>query len=267
MGFFLEHTLHKLALLLMAVLAAGPVDYSLTTPMPHSSKSSLVRQDLTGNLFVGGYQAFTISSRGNITFHMYERKYIYVRQRLRELYATGTVHSLSEIACNTGLMSLIAEQVGYSPIFAFDYGHGEIEALQQIVALRRSDAIRPMLLNFEQAPVPPADVVICGAVIHWLYYVSDKFLGDLRAIIKHISKAVGRYLIIEWILPQEMQHLNQSKMTTEGLKKLYAAAKGGSVSSEGYNTKNFEALLSRYVGDVESKQYIRGVIYVVKRRQ
>lgn len=253
--------------------AAAAANYTMSECVHGRDLSSHVKHGDGGALTVTGYQSFHISAEGNLTFGVYNTKYEYVRTLLHSLRGTGTVHSLTEIGCNTGLMSLVAQREGFAPVYAFDSMDQNIEVLREVVEARQlQHAVHPMVQSFDGEPVPPADVVICGAVVHWLYYVSaPRFLGDLHAIVEHIAKAVGAYLVMEWIRPEELDHkvaalLPTVNNATSDMQKLLYARHAG-VSSANYTQAHFEELLQHHIGSIESKFNERGIIYLIRRRK
>ena len=94
------------------------------------------------------------------------------------------------------------------------------------------------------------------ALIHWIYSCTS-INGNFDKIFKYISRYVKKYLLIEWISPNDgcikmFDHTNYNK----------------SCHDETYNVTNFEKSLKKNIGSIINKQELDGktrILYIVKK--
>ena len=154
-------------------------------------------------LIVDGYQKFELYAEtpGQPVVHHYERKFAYIKSLLTRFGTEEGCHSLIDIGCSAGLISLIGKGAGMERIDSLDHDPEYIGIVRKISAWANIGEIRPREFNFGAALPAPADVVICGALIHWVFCRTADFHNSFDRIFDYLLAAVrpGKFLVIEWI--------------------------------------------------------------------
>jgi hypothetical protein len=163
-------------------------------------------------LCVGGYHRFVVQrATGKITLHSKPGKF----SLLHTLFATYVrkrhARTLVDIGCSGGLSSFLAIQAGFKHALCLDHDLEYIELVTTVARLLAVDqrvaahkfSFGDTIGQFSQ-PAFPADVVLCGAIIHWVYSLTADF-GSFDLIFDYLMPFVkpNGLLMIEWIDEQD----------------------------------------------------------------
>lgn len=201
---------------------------------PHSngSQSEVPTCKLIGNRCeVGGYQSFVLYKNKVVVTGGYKNKFNYIRTFLQE--KQGQCHSVSDIGTSNGLMSFIANEFGYSQVYALDHDIECVNLIKAMTTFLNIDNVISKCYSFGQEH-KKTDIVIAGALIHWIYSCTATY-GNFDTIMKVFTELVGKYLIIEWVDP-----------TDPAIKAFKHTSFNKDVISEDYNEVNFSNSLERH---------------------
>ena len=176
---------------------ANPCFKSFRQRNGQGSQKESPQISLGRDIVVSGYQKFNFS-RPKFDLNFRGKKYEYLQQHLPKLtYRCGHTCHFVDIGSNTGLVSFIAERAGFPEITALDHDIPAIDILQKAANAVHSN-IKGRQFKFGQ-PLPSADVVFCGALIHWVFCLTADFEGDFLRIVQYVAKSARHYLIFEWV--------------------------------------------------------------------
>jgi hypothetical protein len=208
---------------------------------PNGSQSEIPTLTITPtDITVDGYQRYGIvRSTGELRVINKPHKFATLQHVLQE-FATQGCHSFIDVGCSAGLTSLLALKSGFTTIGCLDHDCEYIEQLNVILTvLTPSAQMTARVYSFGDQiesliGVSSADVVFCGALIHWIYCLTANY-HKFDPIIEYLVKYTSKYLMIEWVDPnddaiQHFGHLNRSAVP----------------GSEPYTTENFERALRKY---------------------
>ena len=163
-------------------------------------------------LYVGGYHRFVVQrATGKITLHSKPGKF----SLLHTLFATYVrerhARTLVDIGCSGGLSSFLAIQAGFKHALCLDHDLEYIELVTTVARLLAVDqrvaahkfSFGDSIEQFSQ-PAFPADAVLCGAIIHWVYSLTADF-GSFDLLFDYLMPFVkpNGLLMIEWINEQD----------------------------------------------------------------
>jgi hypothetical protein len=204
------------AVLRLAVLSAGLPAVIATFEIagdPRSSRTegtqievpSLAFLNDNRTLAVNGYHAYRLEA-GNVdnpVILKHEPKFRFLKSlfsRLNREYGTRT---MIDIGCSGGLISLSGAAAGLAHIDSLDHDKEYIEMFQKIVSWAgKETSVVPQRFSFGDKLPGPADLVVCGALIHWVYCRTADFQKSFERIFEYLFAAVnpGKFLVIEWVL-------------------------------------------------------------------
>ena len=163
------------------------------------SQQEIPRINVDGSkVVVSGYQNFELTPT-DLEFRGHA-KYSYLQTQFTKLVAhCGTACRFLDIGSNTGLVSFIAERDGFAHVQALDHDGAAIDVVQKAAKAVHSK-VDGRVFSFGDA-LPEADVVFCGALIHWVFCLTADFKGDFLRIVQYLAKAARRHLVIEWVDP------------------------------------------------------------------
>lgn len=223
-------------------------------------------------LFVRGYQDYDLHAgtleRPKVRHHA--SKFEYIRSLLKGLVKDEHCSTMIDIGCSAGLISLIGKGAGFGSVHSLDHDGEYIAMLRRIVTWAHLDAsIMPSEFSFG-APLPAAaDLVICGALIHWVFCRTANFQNNFDRIFGYLFASVnpGKFLVVEWIDTGDsymrglMQNSNWwpercfDNQTADGKKQI------------SYSRANFESAALRHAVIVSKKapQSRTRVFYVLRK--
>merc|ERR1711988_636182 len=146
---------------------------------------------------------------------------------------------MGDIGCNNGLSSLLAQEVGYDNIISLDHDSEAIGVLKEVVKLQNSTTVYPQKYSFGDPFDTKVDVVLCGALIHWVFTCTADF-GKFDLIIQYLLTTNLKMLLIEWVDPKD------------GAIKSFHHLDCGTTPKEKYSVKNFEKSLLK-IGEIREK--------------
>lgn len=204
---------------------------------------------------VNGYQGYWLDLKSHdMTFKNKVPKFNYIKSILDDLHSTSGATTLTDIGCSGGEISFIAEHLGYNRIDCLDHDPEYVSTVEKLIVMQQlTDIVYPKVFSFGER-FRESDVVVCGAIIHWVFSCTADF-GDFNVITKYLLDSVKKFLLIEWIDPKDpaimgFHHLNCNSKPTIQV----------------YSVENFELALSRY-GTIISKKAVDGptrVMYLVQ---
>ena len=214
-----------------------------------------------GAVNVRGYQRYNISTGGEITFEGTKRhKFLAIKTVLARLRTENGLDSLIDVGCNSGLVSLIAQQAGYRDVLGLDHDPQYVDVFNRVANARHATGLRASVFSFGSPMPTTADVVFCGAILHWVYCLTANFVKEgFGGILKYLLQYTSEFLLVEWIDPSDrdvrgFQHIR--KCGVKGLEHQYTRA-------------NFERAISQHA-TLESKQDLdmstghKRVLYVMR---
>ena len=169
-----------------------------------SEVPTITAADDNTRLIVRGYQAFDLHARNlnQPVVQHYVRKFAYIKQLLARLWMEEGCRSMIDIGCSAGLISLIGKGVGFERIHSLDHDAEYVDVVRRIASWAKFDeSILPREFSFGAALPATADVVFCGALIHWVFCRTADFQNSFDRIFDYLLSAVrpGKFLVIEWI--------------------------------------------------------------------
>ena len=202
------------------------------------------------NISVDGYQRFELSNN-DITIKSKIDKYNNISQVLQDLKC----ESICDIGCSNGLVGYIANSIGFKNITLLDHDKDCIKLIKNINKHFNFSNIKAKEYSFYEE-IEQHDVVSMFAIIHWIFSCTAGY-GNFDDIFETISPVIKKYLIIEWVDPNDsairsFQHLRFNE----------------NIHKENYNVKNFVKSLEKKIGTVEKiidSEKTSRKIYVVKR--
>eukprot|EP00326_Haptolina_ericina_P024663 CAMPEP_0181184346 /NCGR_PEP_ID=MMETSP1096-20121128/8915_1 /TAXON_ID=156174 ORGANISM="Chrysochromulina ericina, Strain CCMP281" /NCGR_SAMPLE_ID=MMETSP1096 /ASSEMBLY_ACC=CAM_ASM_000453 /LENGTH=249 /DNA_ID=CAMNT_0023273097 /DNA_START=19 /DNA_END=769 /DNA_ORIENTATION=- len=179
-------------------------------------------------------------------------KYNVIQGVLATLLNSTSSKTLVDVGCNTGLVAFIANQLGFSKVFALDHDADAVKVVRTIAAERTLSVVAKEF-TFGETPIPPADIVYCGALIHWVFCLTANFEGSFRRVLQYLVAQAPRILIIEWVAPED-----------RAIRSFHHIEKCSGPLEDTYTTKAFEAALS-HMGTIEHRVHTdtTRVLYVL----
>ena len=210
---------------------------------------TITAADDNTRLIVRGYQAFDLHARNldQPVVQHYVRKFAYIKQLLTRLWMEEGCRSMIDIGCSAGLISLIGKGVGFERIHSLDHDAEYVDVVRRITSWAKFDeSILPREFSFGAALPATADVVFCGALIHWVFCRTADFQNSFDRIFDYLLSAVrpGKFLVIEWISDGT---ISNPKWWPERC----VANESRQSSSYAYTRAGFEAAASRRADLVE----------------
>jgi len=193
------------------------------------------------NIRVLGYQDFTINKKTKlIKYNKKNSKFSYINELLYNLNKDNCT-TIVDIGCNSGLTSLIALKNGFEHIVSLDHDSEYIDILRTIKQNCNITKINESVFSFGSPITEKFDVVFCGAIIHWIFSLTADF-RNFNSIMKYLVPLTNKYLVIEWIHPNDgaIKSFNH-------IKKRYRK------EDEAYTTKNFEIAVKQYTNIISKK--------------
>ena len=207
--------------------------------------------NIVGNrAIVSGYQHYELTPT-SLAFSGHP-KYNYLKEHLSTLKSScGDACQFLDIGSNTGLVSFIAERRGFARITALDHDAPAIEVIKKTAQLVESK-VNASVFSFGDI-LPTADVIFCGALIHWVFCLTANFQQDFNRIVHYLARSARRYLIIEWVEPNDgaiksFRHINRC----------------GRGAVEKYSRPSFTRALKTIGTIVDLKQFGTRVLFTVR---
>lgn len=209
----------------------------------------LVKNDI----HISGYQKYTISGY-KINFLSKKYKYNKILTILKD-FKKKDCKSIIDIGTSNGLVPLLANFNGYISC-GLDHDMECIHLINQIIKNKKLLKISCKSYNWGDKINKKYDIVSMFALIHWIYSCTS-INGNFDKIFSYISDYIGKYLLIEWVSPEDgcikqFNHISFNK----------------NYHSEEYNVENFEKSLKKNIGKIISKEPLEGktrILYIVKK--
>ncbi len=186
---------------------------------------------LNGTCIVTGYQYYTITKNNLVVNQGYKAKFYYIKNFL--LQHTENCSSVLDIGASNGLVSFVAAQAGYPIVHALDH---DLDCIQVITKIKRHLQIQtvfPQVYSFGDDH-SPADIVIVGALIHWIYSCTALY-GNFDEITRYLRGLTKKYLLIEWVNPND-----------PAIRSFHHTSFNRDVIKEPYTRANFLASMKKY---------------------
>ncbi len=217
------------------------------------SQSEIPRIYIKDNIItVSGYQSFIIYD-DKITYKSKVKKYNILEQLIDKF--KSECESITDIGCSNGLISFISSQKGYN-VLALDHDEECIHVMNRIITHFNINNIICKKFSFGNKIDIKSDILVMLALIHWIYSCTALY-GNFDKIFQYLSQYVNKYLLIEWISPNDtairkFKHLNFNKQ----------------IHGEIYNVINFENSLKKNIGRIIDKILIdknTRFLYIVEK--
>ena len=219
-----------------------------------SQKEEPSLEILNGTITVRGYQKFSISENGAITYE--GPKYFYIVELLKGLKNISDCNTFADIGGNTGLVSFLAcsDTVGFKHALLLDHDMPCLNIAKAVSAVTHTN-ISAQRFDFGD-PIPVVDVLFCGAIIHWIFCLTADFKGNFDMIMQYLSRSTKKYVVIEWVdkndgAMRRFDHIGKCRSIR---------------NTETYNREDFEKALYS-IGSIKySKSFGQRTIYTVERK-
>ena len=189
-----------------------------------------------GKCTVGGYQQYVITTNNLQVVGNYFGKFNYIKSFLRS--HVQDCERVSDLGASNGLVTFTAAQLGYPTIHALDHDLSCIQVMNKIKANLKFDTVHPTNWSFgDQSPA--SDIVIVGALIHWVYSCTALY-GNFDEIIEYLRGLTTRYMLIEWVNPNDA-----------AIKVFHHTSFNKSIIKEPYTRDNFLDSVKKYFSSVE----------------
>lgn len=208
---------------------------------PHRSQNNGSQSEVPSVTFkdwtchVGGYQSYILTKDKVLFRNHYASKFQFIRKFLQDHKAE--CNSVMDIGASNGLVSFTANTLNYDKIYALDHDRECIALIKAINAYLNIDKVQAIEYSFGDNH-QGADVVIMGALIHWVYSCTATY-GNFNSIIEYVRKLTHKYLIIEWVDPSD-RAIQSFKHTSYNYE----------VIQESYTEENFKQSLNKYFSNV-----------------
>lgn len=206
-------------------------------------------------VIVSGYQRFSIFKNKKIVFKQKVNKFEKIKSVLSGLYSDVSSKSITDIGCSSGLVSFIANSLGYNKIQALDHDTEYVNIVDSLCGnldiVNINTSIKQFGDDFEKT-----DVVLMLALIHWIFSCTSEY-GSFDLIFEEIKEKVGDYLLIEWVDPKDgaIKFFNHTSYNKEVIK-------------EEYSVENFEKSILKNFSSIEDRIKLDGeyrVLYIIKK--
>jgi len=204
---------------------------------------------------VTGYQTYDLNlDTKEIVFVHKIQKFKYIQNVLLNL--SSACNTLVDMGCSGGEISFIAQHMGYTRVDSLDHDSEYISTVKKLVEYQGLEkVVFPKVFDFGD-PLREADVLVCGAIIHWVFSLTANF-GDFNAIMKYLFGGVGKFLLIEWVDRNDV-----------AIRSFHHLDRNNNPTKEEYNVENFERALQKY-GTILSSKAVDGstrVMYLVEKK-
>jgi 2-polyprenyl-3-methyl-5-hydroxy-6-metoxy-1,4-benzoquinol methylase len=227
-------------------------------PVGTQSEVPIVNIASDGAVRVRGYQNYDIYTDGQITFRTKAHKFSKIEAIFAKLHTHHGFTSLIDVGCNAGLISMIAWRTGFRHVMGLDHDSEYVETFNRVAAARNAtDSLHAQVFSFGTPMPTRAEVVFCGAILHWVFCLTADFSsGGFDSILRYLLQFASEYLLVEWIDPSDdammgFQHIK--KCGIDGIENRYTVA-------------NFERAVATHT-TLMSKQSLDGpsrVLYVMR---
>ena len=175
-----------------------------------------------GKCVIGGYQHFTITKKDLVVGRGYQGKFRYIKSFLQSHLAD--CQSVSDLGASNGLVSFTAAQVGYPTVHALDHDLACIRVMNEIKKCLDIQTVHPKEWSFGNDHTP-TDIVIVGALIHWIYSCTALY-GNFDEIIEYLRGLTNKFLLIEWVNPNDpaIKCFNHTSFNKSIIKEPYTRA-------------------------------------------
>jgi hypothetical protein len=204
-------------------------------------------------IFVSGYQKYIIY-KDRIDYETKKQKYNKIKEILLDLKKKHNIDSVTDIGCSAGIASYISYFLNINKTYALDHDNEYLEIIRKINNKFNITNVIPEHFSFGDSMVN-SDVIMMLALIHWIYSCTNLY-GNFKDIFEYLNKYVNKYLLIEWIDPNDkaiqiFNHINYNK----------------DIIKEEYSKENFEKGL-KIIGEIEDIIPVDGptrVLYIVRK--
>lgn len=183
---------------------------------------------------VGGYQAYILTKEKVLFRNHYAAKFEFIRKFLND--HDHECKSITDLGSSNGLVSFTANTLDYSTIYALDHDRECIALTRAISAYLNIECVQASEYSFGDDHCT-TDIVVMGALIHWVYSCTSTY-GNFDAIIEYVRKLTNKYLIIEWVDPED-----------SAIKSFRHISYNAEVIKEPYTEENFQKSLQKHFSE------------------
>lgn len=175
-----------------------------TQPYKNSRRSGKGSQQETptvkcneGQCIVGGYQHFTITHDILNVTGGYQGKFAFIKNFLRQ---HRDCESVMDVGASNGLVAFTAVQLGFRDVHALDH---DVDCIKLIDTINDELDLNTNAIKWSFGdPHPACDIVIVGALIHWVYSCTALY-GNFDEIVTYLHGLTNQHLLIEWVNPND----------------------------------------------------------------
>ena len=252
------------ALVALLVPSAHAAEHAYRDPsrkVGSQSEVPVVTVDSRG-ISVRSYQSYNIDAdSGNLTYVGKSRKFSAIEDLLTRLHRDHGLTSLIDVGCNAGLTSMIAWRAGFRDVLGLDHDSEYVGVFNRVAAAREvTNGLRASVFSFGSPMPTTAQVLFCGAILHWVFCLTANFASKgFGGILKYLLQYSSEYLLVEWIDPSDTAVKSFSHIKKCGIAGLESQ----------YSVTNFESAVADHATLV-SKLPLDGpgrVLYVLRVRR
>lgn len=185
---------------------------------------------------IDGYQKFEINKNILNYIGPYKNKFNFIYKFIVNVKNECT--SITDIGASNGAIAFMAARSGYKKVYALDHDKECVDVIYRLKNALNMDNICAKIYSFGE-PHPATDIVIATALIHWVYSCTALF-GNFDKIISLLRNMSLRYLLIEWVDPQDL-----------AIRSFKHTSFNKSIITEEYNKNNFIKTLEKYFRKTE----------------
>lgn len=194
-----------------------------------------------GVVNMSGYQKFTLT-QNSVKPESYAPKFKFIENFIKREH--GACKSLADLGCSNGMVCFMANQIGYEKVYALDHDLECINVIKRAKQALNFNNIIEKQYSFGDE-LEPVDVIIMGALIHWIYSCTALY-GSFDKIIEYLRQRTGKVLLIEWVDSQDV-----------AIKSFKHTKFNHSIIKEPYTRENFLKSLRKHFKSVEKVFTVR----------
>jgi len=146
---------------------------------------------------IGGYQNYRLTNKCGVTcLGNYRGKFKYIDSFLQN----SDSDTVLDLGASNGLVSFLASKYA-KQISALDHDTECVSLIQKLIKFTNVKNVTAKQWSFGD-PVEPADTVIVGALIHWVFSCTANY-GNFTDIIDYLDGLTLKNLLIEWVDPKD----------------------------------------------------------------
>lgn len=152
-------------------------------------------------LRIGGYQRFSVSHAGNISFEGAPEKISRIIRFLEHSIKHPEQKSFLDIGCSAGMLPLLVGKQGFQHVCGVDHDSEYVDIFRTLLGITNVNG-EAIAGSWNTIKNQKFDVVSVLALVHWIYSMTDK-MGSFWQIFEYLRTICADTLIIEFIDPKD----------------------------------------------------------------